>query len=64
MPMSPFVATSWNLKDIKEYQGIEGGRRHIKTRVLAVLQRMYVHYENGNLDLMKKDGCLDCEGGP
>ena len=34
-PMSPFVATGWNLKDIKEYQRVEGGRRHIANVSLA-----------------------------
>ena len=54
-PLSPFVATLGNFKDIQEYQGSEASRRHVKDKVWPVLQRVYVHYENGSLELMKKE---------
>lgn len=55
-PISPFVATFGNFTNIQDYQGSEGARRQIKDMVWPVLQRVYVHFENGNLDLMRKDG--------
>jgi hypothetical protein len=54
-PMSPFVATSWNFKDIGAYQSVEGARRNFKEKLWPALQRAYVHFENGNLDLMRQD---------
>jgi len=54
-PMSPFIATFGNFKDIKHYQSEEAARRHIKDKVWPAVQRVYVHFENGSLELMKKD---------
>lgn len=54
-PMSPFIATFGNHKDIKEYQREEAIRRLSKDKLWPALQRAYVHFENGNLELMKKE---------
>ena len=54
-PLSPFVATTGNFKNLMEYQREEATRRGTKDKLWPVLQRVYVHFENGNLDLIKKD---------
>ena len=54
-PMSPFVVTVWNLKDLDDYQKVESARRHFKSKMWPVLERVYVHFENGNLELLKKE---------
>jgi predicted RNA-binding Zn-ribbon protein involved in translation (DUF1610 family) len=54
-PFSPFVATFGSFKDIQDYQRAEAARRHIKDEVWPVLQRVYVHFENRNIELLKKD---------
>lgn len=54
-PMSPFVVTVWNLKNTEEYQKEEAIRRISKDKLWPALQRAYVHFENGNLELMKKE---------
>lgn len=53
--MSPFVVTVHNLKHIKEYQAEEAIRRISKDELWPALLRAYVHFENGNLELMKKE---------
>lgn len=54
-PISPFIATFGNFKDIEQYQQAETTRRHYKNKFWPVLQRAYVHFETGNLDLLKKE---------
>jgi len=54
-PISPFVATFGNFKNIEEYQKEEAVRRLSKDKLWPALQRAYVHFENGNLDLMAKE---------
>jgi hypothetical protein len=54
-PISPFVATFGNFKDIKEYQKEEAIRRISKDKLWPALQRAYIHFENGNLELMRKE---------
>jgi len=54
-PMSPFVVTVHNLKNIEQYQREEAIRRASKDELWPALQRAYVHFENGNLPLMKKE---------
>ena len=53
--ISPFVATARNFKDIANYQEEEAARRHFKNNFWSVIQRTYVHFETGNLDLLKKE---------
>jgi hypothetical protein len=54
-PISPFVATVGNYKDIQQYQQYEATRRHYKDKFWPVIMRAYVHYETGNLGLLKKE---------
>jgi hypothetical protein len=54
-PISPFIATFGNYKDIQDYQKFEATRRHYKEKHWPVLERAYVHFETGNLDLLKKE---------
>jgi hypothetical protein len=54
-PISPFIATFGNFKDIEEYQKAEATRRHFKNKFWPIVQRAYVHFETGNLDLLKKE---------
>ncbi len=54
-PISPFIATFGNYKDIQQYQQFEGARRQFKDKFWPVLQRAYVHFEVGNLDLLRKE---------
>jgi hypothetical protein len=53
--LSPFLATCWNIRDIQQYQSVEAARRHFKDKSWRILQRAYVHYENDNLDLLRKE---------
>jgi len=55
-PISPFIATHGNFIDIRDYQNVEAARREIKAKIWPVVERLYVPFENGNLELMKKDG--------
>jgi hypothetical protein len=54
-PISPFIATFGNYKDIQDYQKFEATRRHYKEKYWPVFERAYVHFETGNLDLLKKE---------
>jgi hypothetical protein len=54
-PISPFIATSGNYKDIGDYQKFEATRRHYKDKYWPVFERAYVHFETGNLKLLKKE---------
>jgi len=54
-PLSPFVATSGNFKDIREYQSVEEARRQIKYKLWPIIERIYVHFENVNIQLMRKE---------
>ena len=54
-PISPFIATSGNYKDIGDYQKFEATRRHYKDKYWPVFERAYVHFETGNLELLKKE---------
>lgn len=63
-PMSPSVVTIWNLKDIEEYQKDEAIRRISKDKLWPALERAYVHFENGNLELMEKECQLLTRGMP
>jgi hypothetical protein len=53
--LSPFIATFGCHKDIGQYQQVEAARRLFKEKLWPTLQRAYVHLENGNLDLLKKE---------
>ena|ERR1700722_17583590 len=48
-PISPFIATAHNYKDIGDYQKFEATRRHYKDKYWPVFERAYVHFETGNL---------------
>jgi predicted RNA-binding Zn-ribbon protein involved in translation (DUF1610 family) len=63
-PMSPFVATCWNLKDIQEYQSIEASRRHFKDKLWPIVQRVYVHFENENWSLLSNEAAALSKGVP
>lgn len=54
-PISPFVVTVWNLKNTEEYQKEEAIRRISKDKLWPALQRALVHFENGNIELMKQE---------
>jgi hypothetical protein len=54
-PLSPFIATFGNYKDIQDYQKFEATRRHYKEKFWPVLERAYVHFETGNRDLLEKE---------
>jgi hypothetical protein len=54
-PISPFIATAHNYKDIGDYQKFEATRRHYKDKYWPVFERAYVHFETGNLKLLKKE---------
>jgi hypothetical protein len=54
-PISPFIATYGNFKNLEQYQKEEAVRRLSKDNLWPALQRSYVHFENGNLELMKKE---------
>ncbi|HZL66353.1 MAG TPA: hypothetical protein VFC29_03385, partial [Candidatus Limnocylindrales bacterium] len=43
------------IRDIQQYQSVEAARRHFKDKSWRILQRAYVHYENDNLDLLRKE---------
>ncbi|HSU32764.1 MAG TPA: hypothetical protein VLJ11_16165 [Bryobacteraceae bacterium] len=60
--LSPFVATAGNLKDIGEYQAVEAARRRIKDNLSPIIERVYVHFENGNIELMGKNA-VELTGG-
>jgi hypothetical protein len=53
--ISPFVVTVGNHKDIVAYQKEEALRRNFKDKQWPVLQRVFVHFENGNLELIRKE---------
>jgi len=53
--ISPFIVTVGNFKDIQHYQKEEATRRHFKNKFWPVIQRAYVHFETGNLELLKKE---------
>lgn len=53
--LSPFVATVGHHTDIQQYQQMEAVRRAFKEKLWPTLQRAYVHLENENLDLLKKE---------
>jgi hypothetical protein len=53
--ISPFIATVGNFRDIENYQKEEATRRHFKNKFWPVIQRAYVHFETGNLELLKKE---------
>jgi hypothetical protein len=63
-PMSPFVATVWNLKDAAEFQREEAIRRVSKDKLWPALQRAYVHFENGNFELMSQECKFVVKGMP
>jgi hypothetical protein len=54
-PISPFIATSGEFKNLPEYQQEESSRRHIKEKIWPVLMRIYTHFENGNLQILEKE---------
>lgn len=53
--MSPFVVTVGNHTDIVAYQKAEAIRRNFKDNQWPVLQRLYVHFENESLDLLRNE---------
>jgi predicted RNA-binding Zn-ribbon protein involved in translation (DUF1610 family) len=63
-PLSPFLATAGNFVDIQKYQQVEAARRHFKDKLWPVLQRVYVHFENGNHELLTKEAEAISKGAP
>lgn len=54
-PVSPFLATFGEFKDLPAYQKEEAIRRSIKEKIWPTLLRVYTHFESGNLQLLEKE---------
>lgn len=63
-PLSPFLATFGEFKDLGAYQGEEDVRRRIKEKIWPALLRAYTHFENGNLQLLAKEGAAISKNPP
>ena len=63
-PISPFIATFGEFKDLPAYQQEEALRRHIKEERWPVLMRVYTHFENGNLQLLEKEAATISKNPP
>ena len=63
-PLSPFLATFGEFKDLPAYQKEEDVRRRIKERIWPALLRVYTHFENGNLRLLEKEAAAISKNPP
>ena len=59
--ISPAVLSLQNLRNVHEFQHDEEGRRTNKKTHWPILQRSYVHFENGNVELLKQE-CVNLTG--
>lgn len=57
-PLSPFLATYGEFKELLAYQEDEALRRRIKDNYWPCIQRIFTHFESGNLQLLEKEAAL------